>query len=122
MKKKILVGCSTILVLVVGVISYIVYYLFFSMGHLPQGEMLTQVSSPNKTYTINFYKVDGGATTDYSIRGELVNTKTQNKENIYWEYRNEKVNASWIDEYTIIINGHKLDVRTDKYDWRREKN
>ncbi|GIM46373.1 hypothetical protein DNHGIG_19220 [Collibacillus ludicampi] len=87
---------------------------------MPEGEFFKQAISPNKTYTINFYKINGGATTDFSIRGELLNNKTQEKKNIYWEYGTDHVKASWIDDHTVVINSHKLDVRKDTYDWRRE--
>jgi hypothetical protein len=120
--KKFLSGCAIFLILVVGVIVYLVYTFFYSLGHLPEGEFLDQISSPNQTYTINFYRVNGGATVAYSIRGELVHNKTKKKENIYWEYRSDQVKASWVDEHTVVINGHTLDVRKDTYDWRREKN
>lgn len=122
MKKKLLIGCTSSLILVVGLIGYIVYYFFFSMGHLPEGELLDKTTSPDQIYTIHFYKVNGGATTDFSIRGELLNNRTKDTENIYWEYRADKVDASWTDSHTVIINGHTLDVRKDKYDWRRMRN
>ncbi|WP_087456524.1 DUF5412 domain-containing protein [Tumebacillus avium] len=121
MKKKVLIGCSSFLILVLGILAFAVYYFFYSMDRLPVGEFLTQSSSPNKTYTIDFYLVNGGATTDFSVRGELVINKTKERENIYWEYRTENVKAVWKDEYTVLINGHELDVRKDKYDWRNDK-
>ncbi|ARU60080.1 hypothetical protein CBW65_02680 [Tumebacillus avium] len=122
MKRKFLLGCMTFLILVIVSLVFTVYYFFYSMNRLPEGEYLSQTNSPNMTYTIEFYLVNGGATTDFSIRGELVTAETNERENIYWEYRREDVKAVWTDEHTVVINGHKLDVRKDKYDWRKEMN
>lgn len=41
------------------------------MGRLPKGNLISEVKSPNGTYTINAYLTNGGATTSYAIRGEL---------------------------------------------------
>jgi hypothetical protein len=41
--------------------------------------------------------------------------------NIYWNYHEESVNIVWIDNYTAIINGHKLNVLHDTFDFRRSK-
>lgn len=121
MKKKLLLGCATILLLAGGAVAYVVYTLFFSMGNLPEGELLTHTTSPDETYTIHFYRTNGGATTDHSLRGELVHNATGETENIYWAYREQDVHAAWIDSHTVTINGRVLDVRKEKYDWRRVK-
>jgi hypothetical protein len=41
------------------------------MYKLPEGEYLNSTTSPNSNYTINFYLCNGGATTDYAIRGNF---------------------------------------------------
>jgi hypothetical protein len=51
----------------------------------------------------------------------LYNKAKKNPKNMYWSYREENANISWVDDTTVIINGHKLDVLHDTYDWRREK-
>lgn len=119
--KKWLPGCATTLLLVGGLLAYIVYTLFFSMSRLPEGEWLTSTTSPDETYTIHFYLTNGGATTAYSIRGELVNYHTSDKKNIYWAYREHDVRTEWLDSHTVTINGRVLDVRNEQYDWRRGK-
>lgn len=39
---------------------------------------------------------------------------------IYWNYHCEDFNATWIDNKTVKINGKKLNIFKDKYDWRDE--
>lgn len=91
------------------------------MNRLPTGDFLTEESSPDGKYTLKAYLSDGGATTSYAIRGELVfNDGKKKKKNIYWNYREETVDISWINNSTVVINGHELEVSKDKYDFRRE--
>ena len=117
MKKKIIV----IILMIIAISFYGVYWAFFSMSRLPKGDLISEVQSPNGTYTIKAYLTNGGATTSYSIRGEL-NFDNLNKKpmNIYWNYREDKAIIEWIDDDTVIINGHELDVLEDKFDFRRE--
>lgn len=88
---------------------------------MPEGEFLTENISPNGKYTLKAYVTNGGATTSYSVRGELVFNEKKNKtKNIYWDYREERAEIAWRDNQTVVINGHELDVRKDKYDYRRQ--
>lgn len=106
--------------LLVGIVGYGVYWAFFDMNRLPTGEYLTEETSPNGKYTLKAYVTNGGATTSYSVRGELVfNDKNNKNKNIYWNDREESANISWTDNNTVIINSHTLDVRKDKFDFRR---
>nr|WP_205961733.1 DUF5412 domain-containing protein [Psychrobacillus vulpis] len=107
------------ILLVGGLLSFVVYWAFFDMNRLPTGEFLTEESSPDGKYTLKAYISDGGATTNYAIRGELVfNEEKKKKKNIYWNYREESADISWLDNATVVINGHELDVPRDKYDYR----
>ena len=91
------------------------------MCRLPTGELLSEVQSPNGTYTVKAYRTNGGATTAYAMRGELnFNNSTKRPENIYWNYREEKANIEWINEDTVVINGHELQVPHERFDFRRE--
>jgi hypothetical protein len=104
-----------------GLMGYGVYWAFFDMNRLPTGEYLTEETSPDGTYTLKAYLANGGATTSYSIRGELVfNNRNNKSKNIYWNYREEITDIEWIDNDTVVINGHTLDVPKDKFDFRNQ--
>lgn len=100
-----------------SLLGYGVYWAFFDMNRLPTGDYLTEETSPNGNYTLKAYVTDGGATTSYSVRDELVFNEKDNKtKNIYWNYREDTANIFWTDNNTVIINGHTLDVPSDKFD------
>nr|WP_308813454.1 DUF5412 family protein [Priestia megaterium] len=69
---------------------------------------------------MKLYRDNGGATTSYTLRGEVINNKNKESKNIYWAYDEEKDTVSWKNNRTVTINGHTLDVEKDKYDFRRE--
>lgn len=96
----------------------IICFISCTMNNLPEGKLLRTVDSPNGTYTVNAYLCSGNATTDFSIRGEVVINTTGEMRNIYWQYRCNDVEISWIDDSTVEINSVKLNVLTDSYDWR----
>lgn len=99
--------------------GYAFYWAFVDMGRLPTGEYLTEQASPDGTYTVKTYLTNGGATTSYAVRGELYFNKENSKpKNIYWNYREETANIEWLDEQTVVINGHTLKVPKEKYDFR----
>lgn len=114
------------LLLVVGfllaaLIGYGVYWAFFDMNRLPTGEYLTEEVSPDGKYTLKAYVANGGATTSYAVRGELVfNQKKSKTKNIYWNNEEEAAEITWTDDNTVVINGHSLDVLKDKFDFRNE--
>ncbi len=89
------------------------------MDNLPEGERIGSYDSPESTYTLNIYLCNGGATTDFSIRGELVENETDNTKNIYWSYHEQEAEVKWIDKETVVINGRTLNVTKDSYDFRK---
>lgn len=106
----------TLMLVLIGII---VYTFFISMESLPKGEFLTEESSPDGKYTLKAYVTNGGATTSYAIRGELVfNEKSGKTKNIYWNYREEVADIAWVDNDTVIINNRTLNVPKEKYDFR----
>ena len=88
------------------------------MDHLPEGELMESVQSPDGTYKINSFLVSGNATVAFCVRCEVVEIASGEKRNIYWEYRCETAVIEWVDETTVEINGKQLNVLTDSYDWR----
>ena len=90
-----------------------------SLDLLPKGELKKTVSSPDGKYKLKLYLCNGGATVDYAVRGEIVN-ESKEKWTIYWNYHCEDFDASWKDDKTVVINGKKLNIFKDRYDWRDE--
>ncbi|MFD4707934.1 DUF5412 domain-containing protein [Gottfriedia sp. NPDC058432] len=100
------------------IIGYGVYWAFFDMNRLPKGEYLTEEESPNGNYTLKAYVTSGGATTENTVRGELVFNKEKKSKTVYWNYRESAADIEWIDSDTVVINGHTLNVPDDKFDFR----
>ena len=90
------------------------------MNTLPTGEYLTEETSPDGTYTLKAYVSVTSLSSD-AVRGELVFNKRNGKtKNIYWNYRESTAKIEWLDNKTVVINGHTLEVPNGKYDWRNE--
>jgi hypothetical protein len=106
---------------VVSFVIYAVYWAFYDMNRLPKGEFLTEESSLDGKYTLRAYVTNGGATTAYAVRFELVyNEKEDKKRNIYWNYREETAEITWTDEDTVVINEVSLDVPDEEFDFRHQ--
>lgn len=119
MKKKIVrIICGLLLVSLA--ICGTIYYLFFDISRIRGQEYLFSSSSPTGEYEIAVYRNNGGATTGYAYLCVVTNNKTQRKRNFFWDYRIDGVNIEWLNDHTVSINGRKLDVRSDSYDFRKE--
>lgn len=118
--KKFFIGVLAGLIFMVGVIALFLYYFFNNMDRLPEGEFMTEETSPDGTYTLKAYLANGGATVAYSVRGEIVMNDSGKTENIYWQYREEEAEIEWLDEDTGVINGVELDVPGERYDYRKD--
>lgn len=119
-KKKVIIVLVTILVFIVCTLLFLFYHFFYSMNALPQGQLIKTINSPNHLYEMNIYVTNGGATTDFSVRGEIEDLKTKRKWNVYWNYHEENAIGYWINNSVVEINNHKLNIYKDKYDFRRE--
>ena len=117
--KVILLVTSIPITLILVLLGIFLYTFFVSMESLPKGEFLVDESSPDGKFTLKAYVTNGGATTSYAVRGELVfNEKNGKTKNIYWNYREEDAEIFWVDNDTVIINNHTLNVPKEKYDFR----
>lgn len=117
-KRNTLIVLASILVLVVLSISFGVYHFFYSMNALPKGELVKTVESPDHLHEINIYLANGGATTDYTVRGEVEDLNSKDKWNIYWNYKETDSTAYWVNNSVVEINNHRLNIYKDKYDFR----
>lgn len=100
-------------------VGYIVYFKFiYDFDNLPKWIYVESVISPNKKYRLNSYLISGGATNDWTLRVEIEYLKTKEKHNIYWKYHDKESNIKWINNDYVKINGMKLNVFKEKYDFR----
>lgn len=96
-------------------------FLFFSsntrlgMYHLPKGDYISSLDSPDKQYTLKSYQYSINMTLDWSLCVELVNNKTNKKINIYYKYHEYEADMKWIDHEYVEINGVKLNIHKDYY-------
>lgn len=119
-RKKIVKISMIIIILFMGFIGYGVYWAFFDMSRLPTGEYLAEQTSPDGTYTLKAYVSSPSLSAD-AVRGELVfNERIGKTKNIYWNYRESTAKIEWLDNKTVVINGHTLDVPSEKFDFRNQ--
>ena len=114
--KKLLIIFSVIILL----FGSFVYYFFFDIQHIKGQEKIAESVSPNGSYTVTAYLNNDGATVDYAVIATVTNNKTGRKKNIYWNCHCYDAEISWLNDRTAEINGIKLDVKKDIYDFRRE--
>ncbi|WP_235046456.1 DUF5412 family protein, partial [Geobacillus thermoleovorans] len=78
-KNSFFLGCFiTILAPVILFVLYVIYT-YSTIPSFPKGEFLFASNSPNGTYTIKIYRTNGGATTSYAIRGQLIHNQTKRR-------------------------------------------
>ena len=65
--------------------------------------------SPDDKITIDFYTINGGATTAISVTG-IINGPLWFKKRIYYGDPMYDLDIKWINNHTIQINSHKLDL------------
>lgn len=120
-KRKKIVKISLIIgVLFIGAIGYGIYWAFFDMNRLPTGEYITEETSPDGTYTLKAYVSSPSLSAD-AVRGELIfNERNGKTKNIYWNYRESTAKLEWLDNKTVVINGHTLEVPNEKFDFRNQ--
>lgn len=107
-----------ILLIIAGILAYGIYWLFFDWSRFKE-ELIIESTSPDGTYTINAYLNNSHATTAFTVLGELVfNNSNKRPKKIYWD-KAEKADILWIDENTVEINGIRINLPNESYDFRK---
>ena len=81
-------------------------------------ELLGETVSSDGKYKVEAYLISGGATVDWSVKCYL--REGEIKKEIYRDYHINEANMIWIDNDTISINNHNIDLPNGKYDFRDE--
>ncbi|MDB2068877.1 DUF5412 family protein [Clostridium perfringens] len=81
-------------------------------------ELLGETVSSDGKYKVEAYIINGGATVDWSVKCYL--REGESKKEIYRDYHINEANMIWIDNDTISINNHNIDLPNGKYDFRDE--
>ncbi|WP_390287444.1 DUF5412 family protein [Ureibacillus sp. GCM10028918] len=107
-------------IFITGIPIYAIYdFLVVELDELSVGEFLSEHPSPNNDFIARAFLIDeGGATVRAAIRVEVDfgnETKT-----IYWNYDESTVNIRWLDNETIEIIDHRLNIFKDTYHWKRD--
>lgn len=123
MKKSTKRKTAIFLILITAILGFIGYFCFFSTNTIEGQEEIASYISPAGTYQLVIFRNDGGATTSYAVLGVLYKNDDSNySRNIYWENRQDDADVEWLDDDTVIINGHRIEnVEKDKYDFRYSK-
>ncbi|XZN01990.1 DUF5412 family protein [Clostridium perfringens] len=81
-------------------------------------ELLGETVSSDGKYKVEAYLINGWATVDWSVKCYL--REGEIKKEIYRDYHINEANMIWIDNNTISINNHNIDLPNGKYDFRDE--
>ena len=92
-----------------------VAFVFSSCGLFVSKELIATSVSPNKTYQLEAYLINGGATTSYTVKVYSVNDQLLfNKRLIYSKYRESDAEIKWIDDDNVDINGVVINLEKDE--------
>ena len=119
MKKKNLIICIIVVVYVAIVFGGICIVLTIASSQKNSEESyLCTTVSPDDEYTLQAYKVEPGATVDFSVKVYLIDGN--DKLLIYNAYHEYDVNIIWIGDNIVSINEKVLDLsKGQTYDWRK---
>ena len=78
-------------------------------------ELLGETVFSDGKYKVEAYLINGGATVDWSVKCYL--REGESKKEIYRDYHINEANMIWIDNDTISINNHNIDLPNGKYDF-----
>lgn len=98
---------------------FVMYNTFFpNINNVRTGDFVEEVISPTEDYSLKSYLLLGDPLSADAMRVELVNNKTKESRNIYFNYHENEVDMKWLDERTVKINNKILDIYEDEYDFR----
>ena len=115
--KRILliVGCSSLALLELAVVSVAYILLFLSVACPLKRETLGEYPSPDSKHVVTIVLSDGGATTPWTIVASVRGTWILGSRTIYAQDHIEEATVKWLNDRTVRINGVSLDIYTDKY-------
>lgn len=93
-------------------------FIFLKAFFAPSKELISRTESSDGKYKVEAYLINGGATVDWAVRCYLKGDKILGKKLIYNDYHVDSASLIWIDNDTIWINGHEIDLPDGKYDFR----
>lgn len=80
-------------------------------------QVVSESVSPDGHYVLKTYVMGGVLLrSDYSYIGEI--EYGDQRRNVFWISGNQFEEPKWIDDRTIEIDGKRIDILTDHYDFR----
>lgn len=100
------------------ILSAITVAIIFVCMIKPDEELLFESTSPDSSISLEVYRINGGATVDFSI--EVYMKKGSRKKLIYNEYHEMDADVEWLSNDVVQINNIRLDLsKKQTYDWRK---
>ena len=118
-KSKRVFRCIIVIIAAALLLYGLFFYFFRSMSRLPEGEYLYSSNNPTGEYRVNVYLCYSNLSAD-AVRAETENTDNGKRRNIYWCYRKSSAEIEWTGDYEAVINGEKLNILKESYDWRKD--
>ena len=84
-------------------------------------EVLTESTSPNKTYTIKAYLNAGDEGSPYAVLCVVKENASGKERNIYYSTDSANANIQWSNDSTVVINGIVIDAKNGSFDSREHK-
>ena len=135
--EKIIISVSSILASsILGVFIYLNFF-YINISKYQYNEMTCSVESPNKQYMVQLHTIgeekedDNHKNDIYYVYARLwfkpslnasggQDWNDKNSKIIFFERDSEGEEVKWLDNQTVVINGIKLDITKDEYDYRRK--
>jgi hypothetical protein len=97
---------------IVSIVSIALYLYHVSPPvHTPLGEY----DSPDKKHVCSVFLSNGGATTPFTVIGQVRGTWIIGTRTVYAVDNIEDATVKWVNNRTVRINGVKLDIYKDQY-------